>query len=89
MENLIIWGVAVLMILIFVIPYYIKYQKSVKKDNRKLNEARRLGAEKAVAQHPQIDELKCIGCGACVDACPEGSVLGIVSGKAVIINGLK
>lgn len=89
MENLIIWGITFLLILIFVIPYYIKYQKSVSKDNRKLDEARRLGAEKAVAQHPQIDELKCIGCGACVDACPEGSVLGIVGGKAVIINGLK
>ena len=89
MENIIIWGVAVLLIIIFVIPYYIKFRKTVNQDNLKLDEARRLGAEKAIAQHPQIDELKCIGCGACVDACPEGSVLGIVSGKAVIINGLK
>lgn len=89
MESLLIWGTALLLIIIFVIPYIIKYQRSVKKDNANLDEAKRLGAEKAVAQHPQIDELKCIGCGACVDACPEGSVLGIVGGKAVIINGLK
>lgn len=88
-QNLIIWGVTVLLIIIFVLPYYIKYRRSVNKDNQKFSEAKRLGAEKAVAQHPQIDELKCIGCGACVDACPEGSVLGIVGGKAVIINGLK
>jgi len=89
MENIIIWGVTVLLIVIFVIPYYVKYRKAIKKDNKNLDEAIRLGAEKAIAQHPQIDALKCIGCGACVDACPEGSVLGIVSGKAVIINGLK
>jgi len=42
-----------------------------------------------VAQYPQIDYYKCIGCGACIDACPEHNVLGIVAGKASIINGLK
>ncbi|MDX1383965.1 MAG: NAD(P)-binding domain-containing protein, partial [Thermoanaerobaculia bacterium] len=29
----------------------------------------------------------CIGCGACVAACPEGDVLGMVGGQAVIVNG--
>jgi Thioredoxin reductase len=41
------------------------------------------------AQHPLIDTANCIGCGACVKACPEGDVLGLVSGKATIINGHK
>lgn len=89
MENLIIWGSTILLIVLLVIPYVLKYRRSVKKDSVKLAEAKRLGAEKAIAQHPQIDPLICIGCGACVAACPEGTVLGIVSGKAVIINGLK
>ncbi|KAA3613155.1 MAG: FAD-binding protein [Calditrichaeota bacterium] len=89
MENLIIWGGTIFLILVIVLPYLIKERKSRKADHARRKEAVRLGATKAVAQHPQIDSLACIGCGACVAACPEGSVLGIVSGKAVIINGLK
>lgn len=41
------------------------------------------------AQHPHIDIAHCIGCGACVDVCPEGNVLGVIAGKAAIINGHK
>ena len=75
--------------ILIVLPYLIKERKSRKTDHARKKEAVHLGADRAIAQHPQIDALKCIGCGACVDACPENSVLGIVSGKAVIINGLK
>ena len=89
MENLIIWGVTIVLVLLIVLPYFLKSRKKRKADSINRAEAVRLGADKAVAQHPQIDELTCIGCGACVAACPEGSVLGIVGGKAVIINGLK
>jgi len=41
------------------------------------------------AQHPHIDVLKCIGCGACATVCPEGDVLAVIAGKAAIINGHK
>lgn len=34
------------------------------------------------AQHPHIDVNWCIGCGACVTACPEGDVLAVIGGKA-------
>jgi putative YpdA family bacillithiol system oxidoreductase len=34
-----------------------------------------------------IDKSQCIGCGACVAACPEGDVLGVVWGVAEVING--
>jgi thioredoxin reductase/Pyruvate/2-oxoacid:ferredoxin oxidoreductase delta subunit len=41
------------------------------------------------AQHPHIDVSHCIGCGACVDVCPEGNVLAVIAGKAAIVNGHK
>lgn len=39
------------------------------------------------AQHPHIDVTWCIGCGACVAACPEGDVLAVIGGKAALVNG--
>ena len=78
-----------LLMLILVIPYLIKVRRKQALDYKKKKEAELVGADKPIAQYPQIDYFRCIGCGACVDACPEGGILGIVSGKATIINGLK
>jgi thioredoxin reductase/NAD-dependent dihydropyrimidine dehydrogenase PreA subunit len=58
-------------------------------------EARNLNAKKAAAEaglnepsslHPLIDPAKCLGCGACVSACPEGEIIGLVRGKAELIH---
>lgn len=37
-------------------------------------------------RHPQFDTDRCIGCAACVLACPEG-VLAVIGGKAALIHG--
>lgn len=49
----------------------------------------RLSTEGPKAQHPRIDVSHCIGCGACVEVCPEGDVLAVIAGKAAIVNGHK
>lgn len=36
--------------------------------------------------HPKFDPARCRGCGACVKACPEGNVIGIINGKAALIE---
>jgi thioredoxin reductase (NADPH) len=36
--------------------------------------------------HPEIDPTRCIGCGACVRACPEGEILGLIDGKAELVE---
>src|SRR5581483_7406564 len=38
--------------------------------------------------HPVIDPQRCIGSGACVLACPEHHVIGVVHGQAKLLNPL-
>ncbi len=49
-------------------------------------EARAAGLTEPASLHPSIDADKCLGCAACVKACPEKSVLGVVHGKARLIE---
>jgi thioredoxin reductase (NADPH) len=47
------------------------------------------GMTEPASLHPIIDPALCLGCGACVKACPETShhdVLGLIDGKAVLIG---
>ena len=54
---------------------------------RRLDDAVKAHMTEPPTLHPVIDPAKCLGCGACVNACPEGDVLGLINGKSVLING--
>ncbi len=81
--------VVALLILAVVVPYWRKVRKRERTAARKLEELKISGLNKTVTVHPHIDALQCIGCGTCVDACPEGDVLGVIQGKAMIVHGSK
>lgn len=88
MDTFISVAIAVSIILFFLISHL----RSLKKRE----EAARIAAEKGTlrsggpqAQHPQIDANYCIGCAACTTVCPEGDVLAMLGGKAVIVNAYK
>jgi thioredoxin reductase/Pyruvate/2-oxoacid:ferredoxin oxidoreductase delta subunit len=44
------------------------------------------GLTEPASLHPVIDFYRCIGCASCAFACPEGSVIGVINGKAELIN---
>jgi len=88
-ESVLSWLLGAMLIFIFTVPYLIKWKKNQKQTEARLEEATRIGTNKALMQHPIIDLSTCIGCGICTKVCPEGEVLGLVGGKAVLINGSK
>lgn len=51
-----------------------------------IDTAKQEGANQALTQHPQIDVNRCIGCGSCVQACPEHGVLAVVEGRAQLVR---
>lgn len=82
-------AVTVVLILVTVIPYVRKFQKKENKAREKFKKMKVSGLDEALTMHPHIDAMQCIGCGVCLKACPEGEVLGLIEGKAVLIHGAK
>jgi thioredoxin reductase/ferredoxin len=81
-------------LLTFLIPLLLFWfiYKKVKSQRDILNQAALRSSKEAgmgdppVSLHPFIDHNFCLGCGTCVDACPEGNVLGVIREKAHLIN---
>jgi thioredoxin reductase/NAD-dependent dihydropyrimidine dehydrogenase PreA subunit len=84
-----LWTVAGAAVLAVVAPYVVAFRRRQRRDRERKREAAQLGVDRPAAQFPYVDPARCIGCGACVAACPEGDVLGVVGGTATIINGLR
>ena len=51
-----------------------------------LKKAKEDGLHEPVSLHPYIDVNKCIQTGACISACHEHDIIGIINGKATLIN---
>ena len=74
---------------LMLVSSYALFRARVHNRNRQLLEyAQTAGLAEPASLHPIFDEVKCLGCKACVSACPEQdkNVIGIVRNKAALIN---
>jgi thioredoxin reductase (NADPH) len=88
MDTLFTFGIGGIICFFFLVIYL----RSLKKRDARAREAAEKGklySHGPQAQHPHIDNNYCIGCATCTSVCPEGDVLAMIGGKAVIVNGHK
>jgi thioredoxin reductase/NAD-dependent dihydropyrimidine dehydrogenase PreA subunit len=85
-EQIIIYG-SVALLCGIVIYFYIRSEiKKSSKTKQKIAVAKAEGLFEPVSLHPYIDLDICIGSAACISACPEKDILGIVDGRATVVN---
>lgn len=76
--------------LVVILAFYISRQRRIHKRSRRAHEETvSAGLTEPASLHPIIDPSRCLGCGACVTACPEQphhEVLGLIDGKAVLVG---
>lgn len=82
-----------IVLLIYLLPvgmflwgYYGVQKRRQRSNMEALEQGRAAGLTEPASLHPVIDPSRCIGCGSCVSACPEGNVLGLINKKAALIN---
>jgi len=86
LEKVIVYAAVLLFCLIVVFIYLRKQKKESKVVEQKIAQAKLDGLYEPVSLHPVVDVNSCIKTGACIMACPEKDILGIVNGKATTIN---
>lgn len=76
--------------LLAILGFYLWRQRRIDARHRRaLEESIASGMIEPASLHPLIDGSKCLGCGACVKACPEQphhEVLGLIDGKAALVG---
>ena len=79
--------VVVIGFIVFLFYFYIKKNKKHSQNTEtKIAKAKELGFHEPVSLHPVVDHEICIGSAACIAACPENDILGLVNGRATTIN---
>ncbi|MBI9042694.1 NAD(P)-binding domain-containing protein [Lutibacter sp.] len=85
-EQIVVYGVVFLICAIIIFFYVRKKKVESTIVERKVEIAKEEGLFEPVSLHPYIDLNTCIGSAACIAECPEKDILGIVDGKATVIN---
>ncbi|MBK7482741.1 MAG: NAD(P)-binding domain-containing protein [Flavobacteriales bacterium] len=85
-EQIAIYGSVILLCGLVIFFYMRSLNKKSAIVEKKVEVAKIEGLFEPVSLHPYIDLNTCIGSAACVADCPEKDILGIVHGKATVIN---
>ncbi len=86
LENTLSYFIILLMAGSILFYYMRKKKKKSITTYEKIERAKALGLYEPVSLHPEVDTETCIGSGACIAACPERDIFGLVEGHVKVIN---
>ena len=86
LEQIVVYGVVLLICAIIIFFYLRKKKVDSTIVEKKVAIAKEEGLFEPISLHPHIDLNTCIGSAACIEDCPEKDILGVVNGKATVIN---
>ena len=86
MWEALIYGLVFLVSTLIVVYYWRSGKKRSQDIEAKASLAQEEGRIQPVSLHPYVDPNRCIGSGACIRACPEEDILGLLDGQATLIN---
>ena len=85
LSLILVYGAPFMLIMFWYLRRYFRFEKI----SREVHfEAKEAGLLEPASLHPTIDPVRCLGCGACVRACPEypkHTVLGLIGNKAQLV----
>ena len=85
-ENILTYLIVVGFIFSLFIYFYKKGKTNTATTVTKIAKAKELGFHEPSSLHPVVNPDICIGSAACIAACPEHDILGLVNGMATTIN---
>lgn len=85
-EKIVIYGFIAILFGSILYFYLRKQKRNSDIVENKIKIAKEEGMYEPVSLHPVVDVNSCIQTGACISACPEHDILGILNGKATTIN---
>ena len=85
-DNLVILGIAAGLLLVVLLPFYLRQRYREKRTNAAEAAAWRYGLHEPVSLHPVVIAEACIGTGNCLTVCPEHDVIGFRDGQAITVS---
>jgi thioredoxin reductase (NADPH) len=86
MLETLIYLIIGLLVILFPTIYILRERRTSRKAQSTFDEAVQTGMDQPVSLHPLINPDICLGTGACVKACPENNVLGLINNRGKLIN---
>jgi len=88
MESLYTYTIFLVLLGLVAVPYWVRVAKKKRIAMQQYAKDMKAGFLRPVTLHPQIDVSSCIGCGSCVQVCPE-NVLALAGGTVSIVSGMR
>ncbi len=85
-DTLIIAALAILLFAATVLPYLRRLRRMERDNRQRLERSEAAGLNEPPTLHPVVDPAVCLCSGACVKACPEGDILGLIKNRPTLLH---